>query len=107
MPGYDVINDGSVEAGYRELCTKCFHTEVAESDGLDGFEHAELAPVELTDCDGEARLFHFRTRLFGPGVALDAFEVRDEARARSLGVTDRAVGWPVNLFGGLPQWYRT
>jgi hypothetical protein len=39
-------------------------------------KHA-LAPVELTDCDGEAHQFHFRMRLFGPGVALDAFEIRD------------------------------
>ena len=77
VPDYDVVNYGSAEAGYRELCTKCFNTEVAESDGLDGFEHAEFTPVELTDCEGEAHLFHFRTRLFGPGVALDAFEVRD------------------------------
>ena len=77
MPDYDVINYGSVDAGYRQLCTKCFNTEVAESDGLDGFEHADLAPVEIMDCDGQAHLFHFRTRLFGPGVALDAFEVRD------------------------------
>jgi len=50
---------------------------VAESDGLDKFEHADFAPVELTGCDGQAHAFHFRTRLFGPGVALDAFEVRD------------------------------
>jgi len=81
VPDYDVINYGSVEAGYRQLCTKCFNTEVAESGGLDGFEHAELTPVELIDCDGEAHLFHFRTRLFGPGVALDAFEIRDGALA--------------------------
>lgn len=77
MPDYDVINYGSLDAGYRQLCTKCFNTEVAEADGLEGFEHAELAPVEITDCDGQAHLFHFRTRLFGPGIALDAFEVRD------------------------------
>src|SRR5882724_513286 len=81
VPDYDVINYGSVEAGSRQLCTKCFNTEGAESGGLDGFEHAELAPVELTDCDGDAHLFHFRTRLFGPGVALDAFEVRDGSPA--------------------------
>ena len=66
-----------LDAGYRELCLKCFNTEVAESEGLDGFEHADLAPVELVDCDGQAHLFHFRMRLFGPGVALDAFEIRD------------------------------
>jgi hypothetical protein len=77
VPDYDIINFGSVDTGYRQLCTKCFNTEVAESDGLDKFEHADFAPVELTDCDGQAHVFHFRTRLFGPGVAMDAFEVRD------------------------------
>jgi hypothetical protein len=81
VPGYDIVNYGSVDAGYRQLCTKCFNTEVAESVGLDRFEHAELAPIELRDCDGEAHVLHFRTRLFGPGVALDAFEVRDGAPA--------------------------
>jgi hypothetical protein len=77
VPDYDVVNYGSVDAGYRQLCTKCFSAVVAESGGLDGFTHAELAPVELTDCDGEAHVFHLRMRLFGPGVSLDAFEVRD------------------------------
>jgi hypothetical protein len=76
-PDYDIINYGSVEKGYRELCTKCFNAEVAESQGLNKFEHAEFAPIELADCDGETHFFHFRTRLFGPGVALDAFEVHD------------------------------
>src|SRR5206468_1588695 len=46
-------------------------------DGLEGFEHAEFEPVGLTDCAGELHEFHFRTRLFGTGVALDAFELRD------------------------------
>ena len=77
VPDYDVVNYGSLDAGYRKLCTKCFNTEVAETVGLKGFQHAELAPVEVTDSDGGVHLFHFRTRLFGPGVALDAFEVRD------------------------------
>jgi hypothetical protein len=77
VPDCDIINFGSVDTGYRQLCTKCFNTEVAESDGLDKFEHADFAPVELTDCDGQAHVFHFRTRLFGPGVAIDAFEVRE------------------------------
>jgi hypothetical protein len=34
-------------------------------------------PVEFADCAGEVHVFHFRTRLFGPGIALDAFELRD------------------------------
>lgn len=53
------------------------NTEVAKSDGLDKFEHLRFDPVELADCTGKAHLFHFRTRLFGPGIALDAFELRD------------------------------
>jgi len=93
VPHYDVIHYGSIDAGYRRLCSKCFNTEIAETDGLEGFEHAELAPVELTDCDGDAHLFHFRTRLFGPGVALDAFEVRDGVPA---GYQFQVIGEPVD-----------
>lgn len=77
VPAYDVVNYGSVDAGYRELCDKCFNSEVAGSDGLAGFEHAEIEPAEFTSCDGETHVFHFRTRLFGPGVALDALELRE------------------------------
>lgn len=77
MPDFDIVKYGSVDAGYRELCGKCFNTEVAASDGLAGFEHAAIEPAEFTSCDGETHVFHFRTRLFGPGVALDALEVRD------------------------------
>ena len=76
-PGYDIVNYGSIEDGYRQLCSQCLNAEVAKSDGLDKFEHVRFDPVELADCTGEAHVFHFRTRLFGPGVALDAFELRD------------------------------
>ena len=76
-PGYDIVNYGSIGKGYRQLCSQCFNAEVAKSDGLDKFEHVRFDPVELADCTGVAHLFHFRTRLFGPGIALDAFELRD------------------------------
>jgi hypothetical protein len=33
--------------------------------------------VALTDAAGLVHQFHFRTRLFGGGVAMDAFELRD------------------------------
>jgi hypothetical protein len=76
-PGYDIVNYGSIDKGYRQICSRCFNTEVAKSDGLDKFEHVRFDPVELADCTGKAHVFHFRTRLFGPGIALDAFELRD------------------------------
>ncbi len=76
-PSYDIISCGSLETGYRELCTQCFNQEIAKLGGLDKFEHANFTPVALADCTGEDHEFHFRTRLLGPKVAIDAFELRD------------------------------
>jgi hypothetical protein len=76
-PSYDIINCGSSKDGYRDLCSQCFNKEVAEEDGLAGFENAQFEPVRLSDAAGDAHEFHFRVRLFGPGVALDAFELCD------------------------------
>ena len=76
-PSYDIVNVGSIEKGYRTLCGKCFNTEMAKLDGLDRFEHVTFEPVRLADCTGETHEFHFRTHLFGTGIALDAFELRD------------------------------
>jgi hypothetical protein len=76
IPSYD--ESTSVPwSGYRTLCSRCFNTEVATLGGLDGFEHVTFEPVRLSDCTGETHEFHFRTHLFGTGVALDAFELRD------------------------------
>lgn len=76
VPGYDVVNLGSVEMGYRRLCGKCFSTEMAELGGVEGFEHVQFEPVRIADFAGKSHEFHFRTRLFGPGVSLEAFELR-------------------------------
>ena len=74
---YDTVSYGSIERGYRQLCSQCFNQDIAKLGGLDKFEHAKFTPVGLVDCDGEVHEFHFRTHLFGPGVALNAFELRD------------------------------
>jgi hypothetical protein len=76
-PGYNIVNYGSIEKGHQQICSRCLNTEVAKSDGLENFEHLRFDPVELADCTGKAHFFHFRTHLFGPGIALDAFEVRN------------------------------
>jgi len=77
MAGYDSVHYGSQDKGYRELCTRCVNAEVAKLSGLDDFENIRLEPIGITDCAGETHHFHFRTRLFGSGVALDAFELRE------------------------------
>jgi len=76
-PSYEIVNYCSMEHGYREICLQCLNKEMAEAMDLVGFEHAKFEPVGLTDCTGEVHEFHFRTNLFGPGVAIDAFELRD------------------------------
>ena len=75
VPSYDVVSYGSIERGYRELCTNCFNAEVASVLGLEDFEHVRLEPVVVTDCVGEQHEFHFRIRLLGDVMALEAFEL--------------------------------
>jgi len=35
-PSYDIVHYGSMEQGYRQLCSRCFNTEVAQLAGLQG-----------------------------------------------------------------------
>jgi hypothetical protein len=53
------------------------NAKVAHRVGLEGFEDIQFQPVVLSDARGENHTFHFRTHLFGTGVALDAFELRN------------------------------
>lgn len=76
MPSFEIVQYGSMEKGYKVLCRRCFNTEAAIAAGLDDFEHAVFEPIRLTDSVGRPHEFHFRTFLFGTGVALDAFELR-------------------------------
>jgi len=76
VPTYDMVSYGSIERGHRELCNRCFNAEVASVLGLERFEHVRLQPVVMTDCAGEKHEFHFRIRLLGDVMALDAFELK-------------------------------
>ena len=78
IPGYDIVNYGSIDRGYRKLCSACFNTEMAKLGDLAGFEHLQFEPVVMTDISGGVHEFHFRTRLMGTHVALEAFELLDE-----------------------------
>ncbi len=80
-PSYDIVNSGSIQSGYRRLCSQCFNQEVAEAARLTRFESAKFESVGLVDSVGEVHEFHFRTHLFGTGVALKAFELRDGHQA--------------------------
>lgn len=99
---HDVVNYGSIEGGYRQLCGRCFNAAAASRLGLTDFEHISFEPVCMADARGDKHEFHFRTRLSGPGIALDAFELRDGCPA---GYQFQAIGEiqddPLELLGKL------
>jgi hypothetical protein len=88
---HDVVNYGSIEGGYRQLCGRCFNTAAAGRLGLADFEHVGFEPVCMVDARGNHHEFHFRSRLFGPGLALEAFELRDDCPG---GYRFQAIGEP-------------
>ena len=99
---HDVVNYGAMEGGYRQLCGRCFNAAAASRLGLTDFEHISFEPVCMADARGDKHEFHFRTRLLGPGIALDAFELRHGCPA---GYEFQAVGDlqddPLELLGKL------
>jgi hypothetical protein len=102
VPSYDAVRYGSIERGYRALCTSCFNAEVASALGLEHFEQVRLQPIVMTDCAGEQHEFHFRIRLLGHVMALEAFELEagmpDGYQFEILGEPD---GDPLPLLGSL------
>lgn len=76
-PSHDITHYGSIETGYRNLCSLCFNADVAKRCGLEEFENIRLEPITITDDTGQAREFHFVTRLLGNILSLEAFELQD------------------------------
>jgi hypothetical protein len=76
-PGYDIVNYGSIERGYRRLCSRCYNGEAAKAAGLED-SNMPVRAGGLADCAGGSRL-SFSHPCSG-WVALDAFEVRAGCR---------------------------
>jgi len=76
-PRYNIVHCKSEGGDYRPFCNRCLNAKAAHLVGLERFEDIQFQPVVLSDVRGERHEFHFRTHLFGTGVALDAFELRD------------------------------
>lgn len=77
VPSYDIVHYGSIDHGYRKLCSQCFNAAVAARSGVEDFENIRLEPIAMTDCRGEDHQFHFRTHLLGGIVSLEAFELHE------------------------------
>jgi hypothetical protein len=70
----DHVSYGSIESGYRQLCSRCFNEEIARVNGID-FQHVQLDPVEMQDAAGQRHEFHFRVHLLGDRMSLESFEL--------------------------------
>lgn len=79
VASYDAISFGSMETGYRDLCSRCFNAEVSQNGGF-GFEQVDFLPMEIMDFAGVKHNFNFRSLLLGARVTLEAFEVEDGDR---------------------------
>ena len=65
-----------LETDYQLLCTKCYNDRIAEYLGV-SFDNPSFDPVTLKDTDDISHTFHFRTRLLGDRVIIDAIEILD------------------------------
>jgi hypothetical protein len=74
---YDIVSYSGADGSFRQVCTRCFNADVARLSGLERFEDIRFEPIDLKDSAGATHRFHFRTRLHGSIVVLDAFELHD------------------------------
>jgi hypothetical protein len=89
IAGFESVHYGSVESGYRDLCSRCFNEEVARTGEID-FAHVQFEPLEIPDAASVAHHFHFEVRLLGDQVALEGVELV----GASLGMTMKMAGYP-------------
>jgi hypothetical protein len=75
-PGHDFTHY-TTDAETLLLCTQCFNADVADRSGIENFDNHPLDPISITADDGVIHQFHFRTRLLGDIVTLEAFELKD------------------------------
>ena len=100
IPPHDMIHYGSIETGYRDLCSRCFNEEVAREGGLN-FEHVRFDPVEMIDVAGVRHQFHFRLHLLGDRVSMESFELQG---VEPSGYQFAVIGEPeVDLFALMAQ----
>jgi hypothetical protein len=76
VPHHDVTHY-TTDAKTLILCTQCFNADVAERSGIEDFDNHLLDPISIVACDGAIHQFHFRTRLLGNMLTLDAFELKE------------------------------
>lgn len=100
VPSYDIIHLGS-EGKYRRHCSRCYNRVISEMYELD-FQHPNFQPILLQDVDGDSHEFHFRTRVIGVGISIEALEIKDgKPEGYEFQVIGDLEADPLELFGKL------
>lgn len=74
-PAWEMVHAGTIEAGYRDLCSRCWNEEIAGARGLD-FHHFRFERSDMADVAGTVHRFHFLLRHLGDRLCLEAFELQ-------------------------------
>ena len=74
VPAWETVHVGTIEAGYRDMCSCCWNKEAAGARGLD-FQHVRFEPSIMPDAMGTDHRFHFLLRHLGDRLCLEACEL--------------------------------
>lgn len=77
VPNYDRAILVSDERQGQDLCSACFNLEMARNLGIENFTNVCFDPVEMVDAAGVRHLFHFRSRIFGDMLTIEALELQE------------------------------
>ncbi len=65
------------EKDQQYFCSNCYNDMLSQHLGV-AFENPSFEPVTIKDTDAISHTFHFRTRLLGDQVSIDALEILDD-----------------------------
>ena len=100
-PAWEIVHAGTIEAGYRDLCSRCWNEEIAGARGLD-FHHVRFEPSDTPDAAGTVHRFHYLLRHLGDRLSLEAFELQQsEPAGYRFEVVGPADIDPLDLMGRL------
>lgn len=103
VPAWEMVHAGTMEAGYRDMCSRCWNEEIARAGGFD-FEHIRFDPLDMSGAAGTGHRFHFLLRHLGDRLCLEAFELEQgEPAGYRFQVVGPADIDPFDLMGRLVE----
>ncbi len=102
-PAWEMVHAGTMDAGYSDMCSRCWNEEIARAHGLH-FEHVRFDPSDMSDAAGSGHRFHFLLRHLVDRLSLEAFELEQgEPAGYRFQVVGPADIDPLDLMGRLVE----